>query len=1621
MATQSSQQSYDPIVSISSSIGVPRQMSKSLDQFTAELLASIKWTDYDAVPEEIYKVLVEQCFAFVQQRPVHQSKLMIDNHKFVEDSNLAYDSFTVINLLNDDVPFLLDSVLGELQARGITVHMVLHPIITVKRDSTGKLLSLHDAMEQGGPDIHKESFISLHVEELSSSVIAELETALMGLMKRVQMVVQDWLPMRNRLTSVASGLSNNTVKVSLDQLSESIQFLRWALDNNFTFLGMREYVLKGKSSTAQLKPKKGTGLGMLRDVDMKVLRRGKELSHMTPEVRKFFFSPEPIIIAKANIKSDIHRRSYMDYIGVKLYNQSGELAGELRVVGLFTSSAYSSRVSTIPLLRQKLDFVLDTSGSARESHTGKALTNIIETFPRDELFQISNMMLASYAKEIETLDHAPRVKVLKRVDEFDRFVSLLVYMPRDRFSTTIRENVGEFLAKQYNGRVSAFYPYFAEAPYVRIHYIIGRDTGKTPQRSTKLLEEGIREISRRWEDRMQVAISEIHEGDETDILLEQYRSAFPVGYQENYGTERLLDDIHIIEEMDENRPTAVAFHSSSSGKREQVEVTLYNLGEAIPLSRRVPIFENLGFNVIDERSYMIVPDKGEGQPPVCQHIMRLETRSGAALNLDTLRVPLTEAFMAVWSGRAADDRYNELITLTAMPWQDAAIIRGLSHYLRQINVPYDQSYLSQVMVRYPQLARKLIELFHARFDPQKQKTSSRKVKALSNKIEAALEDIPSLDEDQIIRHFRNLMMAMLRTNVYQLSADAEEPQTMAFKFDSHQVEGMPEPCPFREIFVYSPKVEGVHLRFGKVARGGLRWSDRPQDFRTEVLGLVKAQLVKNSVIVPTGSKGGFVPKDMPDEPSREEFMAYGIKAYKAFISGLLSITDNLEGKKIIPPQNTVRYDDDDPYLVVAADKGTASFSDIANEISTEHGFWLGDAFASGGSQGYDHKKMGITARGAFEAVKRHFREMDINIEQDPYTVIGVGDMSGDVFGNGMLLSKATKLVAAFDHRDIFIDPNPNPKTSFTERKRLFDIGRSSWQDYNKKLISKGGGVFSRSLKSIPLSDEMRALLKVEAKALSPNELLKAVLRAEADLLWFGGIGTYVRGSSESNADVGDRANDIIRVGANELNVKVIGEGANLGITQAGRMDFAADGGRVNTDAIDNSAGVNSSDLEVNIKIALGQAVSAGRLTGERRNKVLSSMTDAVASRCLVNNYRQSLSLTLDQTAGLSDIGFQQRLMRELEAKGLMNRAIEELPDDVALAERIDSGASLSRPELATLTGFAKIDLFNSLAEQEIIEDPFFNEMLKDYFPAKMQKDFARDIRSHPLRREIIATQLTNDIINRGGVTMALRLLNESGRESGDLAMAYSMANAVLELDDCFAAMDALDNKIPSELQIELYSKLRFITQRKTAWFLSNGDVEAGLRGEIKAYKAGLKRYTATLNKRGGTKQSAAKTGAGESRGANGAIASAEVDALVSRGLPIETARMIAKLSLLSEGLDVVLAARRAELDVAKLTVVDQALDGALHLGALMRAAENVPVVDVYDRWALNALVSRVQAARRELQIKVGMAGSGFEDWAETMQPALSRAGAGITEILDSGDVSLSKLIVAVGQVDELGR
>ncbi|MGI9413572.1 MAG: NAD-glutamate dehydrogenase, partial [Hyphomicrobiales bacterium] len=949
----------------------------------------------------------------------------------------------------------------------------------------------------------------------------------------------------------------------------------------------------------------------------------------------------------------------------------------------------------------------------------------------------------------------------------------LAFIPRDRFNTRVRVNVGELLAKAYDGGVSAFYPAFPEGSLVRVHYIIGRVEGATPSPDVAELELQVLEIVKTWDDRLGEAIAAHCEPDQAAALKNCYVNAFSGAYQEAFEPAQALGDIDHIEGLTAEGDLGIDFYRGPNDAETRLRLKIYHMGEPIALSDRLPILENMGLRAIDERSYK-VSCAGDGEVAIVWiHEIALEAAEGEGIKLDTVKPALEACFLAVWRGDAENDTYNSLVLKKNLAWRDVSMLRACGKYLRQTGLAFSARYVESTLISYSDIAALLVNLFYARFGLDgAAKARDGAQKRILSKIETKLQDVPSLDQDRILRRFANLITVALRTNYFQTAEDGTHRPAIAIKIRSKEVDGLPEPRPYAEIFVYSPDVEGVHLRFGMIARGGLRWSDRPEDFRTEVLGLVKAQQVKNAVIVPVGAKGGFVPKHLGQATTREEFLNEGVRCYMMFISSLLDVTDNLDGAKLVPPKEVVRHDGDDPYLVVAADKGTATFSDIANGISDDRGHWLSDAFASGGSAGYDHKKMGITARGGWEAVKRHFREMDRDIQTTPFTVIGVGDMSGDVFGNGMLLSKQTKLLAAFDHRDIIIDPDPDPAASYKERKRLFNTPGTTWADYDAKLISKGGGVFSRSLKSIGLSDQIRALTGLTGKQAAPLELIQALLKSEADLLWFGGIGTYIRASTETDDDAGDRANDAVRITAKELRVKVIGEGANLGLTQRSRIEFALNGGRVNTDAVDNSAGVNSSDVEVNIKITLGAAEAAGKLTRPARNKLLAEMTDEVAALCLRNNYVQTLALTLIETRGLAEIGFQSRLMRKLEHAGELDRAIEFLPDEADMVEREAQSSPLTRPELSVLLAYAKITLFDRLLASKVPDDPYLESDLMRYFPTRLQDKYPDEIRGHRLRREIIATMLANSMINRGGASFINRIIDETGADEAAIATAY---------------------------------------------------------------------------------------------------------------------------------------------------------------------------------------------------------------------------------------------------------
>ncbi len=1439
----------------------------------------------------------------------------------------------------------------------------------------------------------------------------EIVETLRGVLGEVRLAVQDWKPMLERVNGLVAELKTNPPPLPVDEIAEAIQFLQWLLADNFTFIGMRDYVFDGRD----LAPNFDSGLGIMRSRELRVLGRGHEQLEFTPEIMAFLKEPRPLIIAKANIHSHVHRRVYLDYVGVKRFDAAGNLAGEFRIVGLFTSTAYTRSAHSIPYLRRKIGHVEERAGFDSHSHFGKTLATVLEHYPRDELFQIDEETLFHFALAIMQLDERPRVRVLARRDRFDRFVSVLVFVPRERYDSAIRAKIGDYLASAFVGRVSAFYPFFPEGPLVRVHFIIGRTDGATPEVDRVTLEDAISGIVRTWSDGLMQALSLTHAPEAARALFERYREAFSHGFQDTYAPSVAANDIRVIEGLDEKRLLGVDFHHRLEEEQRAVGLKIWSFGRPLPLSERVPVLENMGFRVVDERTFHIA-QKRDGAHTVWFHDMLLERRDGTAIELDKGKARLEAAFLMVMRGAAENDGYNALTLAGGLGWRDVALIRALSRYLRQIRVPYSQDYMWATLVKHFVIVDDIVELFYARFDPRPAAAEDReaKQKAIVEGIEQELQNVQSLDEDRILRHFVNVVQSAIRTNFFQTDAEGQPKAMIAVKFKSGEITDLPLPRPLYEISVYSPRVEGVHLRFGKVARGGIRWSDRPQDFRTEILGLVKAQQVKNAVIVPVGAKGGFVPKHMPMGATRDQVQAEGIATYKLFIGTMLDITDNYAPDgKIIPPADVVRHEGDDPYLVVAADKGTATFSDIANGLSIEHDYWLGDAFASGGSAGYDHKAMGITARGAWEAVKRHFREMDIDIGVTPFTAVGVGDMSGDVFGNGMLRETTTKLVAAFDHRDIFIDPDPDPAASFKERQRMFQLPRSSWQDYDKTLISKGGGVYPRASKEIRLSPEARKRFDV-AEAVTPQQLMKAILTAKVDLLFFGGIGTYVRASSESDEAAGDRANDSIRITGDDLRVKVIGEGANLGMTQRGRVEAALNGVRLNTDAIDNSAGVNTSDVEVNIKVALSPLLRSGALTIEARNALLVEMTDEVARLVLRNNYQQTLALSLAQRRGLEDMGFQQRLMQTLETRGELDRAVEFLPDEVALADRRKRNAALTRPELSVLLAYAKLSLYNELLGSTVPDDPFLSRELERYFPKEMSERYDDALHKHRLRREIIATQLTNSMINRGGATLIVRIADQTGAAPAAIAAAFAAVRNSYGLIELNGEIDGLDNKIAGKTQLDLYAVVQDLLLDRLVWFLRNVDLKQGLEKIVAHYKEGIAQVAAALD------SALSKQAAG--------VRNTRVEHLTKAGVPEALALRLANLPLLKAATDIVFVADRAQKPVAEVTATYFATEAYFQLDRVAGAVPGIVVSDYFDRLALDRALDSIGDAERRLTAAMvgngqgsGIAGAGaVDEWIKPRQAEVERIRAAIHEIAGSG-LTLSKLLVAASLLGDLAR
>ncbi|MDR3373060.1 MAG: NAD-glutamate dehydrogenase [Ancalomicrobiaceae bacterium] len=1516
---------------------------------------------------------------------------------------------TIIEIVNDDMPFLLASVLGELIEAGSDIRLVLHPIFAVERDAGGRLVRV-GAPSNGKGRLARESFIHIHVARLAEEKGRALTEALNRALTDVRLAVADWRQMLDGLEEALDELKARAKRDDSAADREALEFLKWLKDDNFLFLGTRRYrtVEAGAEIVAERVPE--SGLGVLRDPSVRVLSHGAENLNTSAALRAFLASSDALIVSKSNLLSRVHRRAPMDFVGVKLFNKKGKLTGELRIVGLFTSTAYTRPVKTIPLIRAKVDEIVLRAGFDPKSHSGKALSTVLEFYPRDELFQIDIDTLFDFGMRILALGEHPRARTLVHRDPFDRFVSALVYVPRDRYTTEARIRIGDCLEKAFDGRVTAFQPSFPEGSLARVQFVLSRADGLIPAVDDVDLEEAIADLIRTWGDRLVDALRARHPHAEADRLVARYGEAFGGAYREAYGAEIAVSDIAVIEALGAHGAApgpAIDFYQPQQGAgSRELALKLYHPDRPIQLTDRVPILENMGLRVIDERTYSIAPTD---RPLVYLHDMTLERADGAAVALDpVLDVRLEQLFGAVWAGRAENDGFNGLALSAGLDWQKIAIIRAYARYLRQVGVPYSQDYIWGATARYPVIAARLVELFVIRFDPGRPgKDREAAAATLTRKIEGQLADVASLDDDAILRRLLNAIGATVRTNWFR-SVDSDPlADTHAFKIDAHGITALPEPKPFREIWVYGPRVEGIHMRFGKVARGGLRWSDRAQDFRTEVLGLVKAQQVKNAVIVPVGAKGGFFPKGLKPGMARDAWLREGTAAYEIFVGSLLSLTDTIGAEGIVPPARVVAYEDADPYLVVAADKGTATFSDTANAIAEARGFWLGDAFASGGSAGYDHKKMGITARGAFEAVKRHFREMDIDIATRQISVIGVGDMSGDVFGNGMLLVPTLRLIAAFDHRDIFIDPNPDVAASLDERRRLFDLPRSSWADYDRSVISAGGGVFPRSAKSIPLSQQARAALGIASDEASPAEVMRAILKAEADLLWFGGIGTYVRASSEANEACGDRANDALRVAARELRAKVVGEGANLGMTQRARIEFNLNGGRCNSDAIDNSAGVNCSDVEVNVKIAFGNAMRAGRIDRPERNRIMTAMTDEVATIVLRNNYTQTLAISVAALQGLEDFGQQRRLIGQLERSGRLDRGVEAIPDEATLDERARSGTGLTRAELGVLLAYAKLWVKDELVQSDVPDDAYLKTTLIDYFAPRMRGEFAEAILGHRLAREIVATSLTNALVDRGGATLVVRVANQTGADVAAIVRAFVAAREIHKLDQLFAEIDGLDNRVAGALQLDLYRRVQGLLLNAIVWLTRTVDFSAGIGEVVERFGEAVTAIVPEL-----PALTPLSLGAGPAE---------EIGRLTAAGVPEDLAIRLGHLSLEAAIGDIVLIAEGSGQDRALAAEAYFQVADAFRIVRLERLSQSIPITDYYDGLALDRARGDLSDAHRALTRTVLEEVGGLSGWMEANRSEVGRALAQVGELTAAERLTVSRFTVATGMIADLAR
>lgn len=1593
----------------------------------------------DRDPVDVFGAALSH-YRIAETRP--QGKASVRVHTPTVEENGWTSSHSVVEVVTDDMPFLVDSVTNELSRHGRGIHVVIHPQVVVRRDVTGKLIEIlgpdcdaHGPRTERPHDSLVESWIHVEIDrETDKADLKQITADLQRVLSDVRESVEDWEKMRDAALRIAEDLPKEPTAPDLREyeLEEARELLRWLADDHFTFLGYREYNLVDGDSLAAVP---GTGLGILRSDPH---HSGKDDGHpvspsfnrLPADARAKAREHRLLVLTKANSRSTVHRPSYLDYVGVKKFDADGNVVGERRFLGLFSSAAYTESVRRVPVIRRKVVEVLEGAGFAPSSHDGRDLLQILETYPRDELFQTPVDQLQAIATSVLYLQERRRLRLYLRQDEYGRYYSALVYLPRDRYTTGVRLRLIAILQEELDGISVDFTAWNTESILSRIHFVVrvpqGTELPKLTDADVERIEARLVEAARSWADGFGEALTAELGEERAAELLRKYGTSFPEGYKADHSPRAAVADLCHLERLSaSDREFALSLYEPVGAGPGERRFKIYKAGEQVSLSAVLPVLQRLGVEVTDERPYELrcsdrtnawiydfglrMPASGNGD-------------STAGYLGDDARERFQEAFAAVWQGDAENDNFNTLVLSAGLTWRQAVVLRAYAKYLRQAGATFSQDYMEDTLRNNVHTTRLLISLFEARMSPGRQSAGSELVDAMLEELDGALDQVASLDEDRILRSFLTLIKATLRTNFFQLNNVGEQHAYVSMKFDPQAIPDLPAPRPAFEIWVYSPRVEGVHLRFGKVARGGLRWSDRREDFRTEILGLVKAQMVKNTVIVPVGAKGGFVAKNLPD-PSvdRDAWLAEGIASYKIFISALLDITDNMVGGEVVHPKAVVRHDEDDTYLVVAADKGTATFSDIANGVAEAYGFWLGDAFASGGSAGYDHKGMGITARGAWESVKRHFRELGHDTQTQDFTVVGVGDMSGDVFGNGMLLSEHIRLVAAFDHRHIFIDPEPDAATSYAERRRLFELPRSSWADYDTSLLSAGGGIHPRSAKAIPVNAHVREALGIEAGVtkMTPADLMKAILQSPVDLLWNGGIGTYVKATAETHADVGDKANDAIRVNGADVRAQVIGEGGNLGLTQLGRIEFArsgagGEGGKINTDAIDNSAGVDTSDHEVNIKILLNAVVADGDLTVKQRNKFLAAMTDEVGRLVLRNNYAQNVALANGAAQAPSLLHAQQRFMRRLGRDGLLDRGLEFLPNDRQIRELLNNGKGLTQPELAVLFAYTKITVADELIHTELPDDPYLDRLLHAYFPGALLAKFPEQVDGHALRREIITTVLVNDTVNSGGSTFLHRLREETGASLEEIVRAQLAAREIFGLAGVWDAVEALDNEVAADVQTRVRLHSRRLVERGTRWLLNNRPQPLQITETIEFFAERVEQVWSDLAKL--------------VRGADLEWYEAVMAELIGEGVPEELAAKVAGFSSAFPTLDIVAISDRTGVEPLAVAEVYYDLADRLDITKLMDRIIELPRADRWQSMARASIREDLFSAHAALTADVLAVGNGtsspeerFKAWEDKNAAIIGRARTTLEEIQGSDDFDLANLSVAMRTMRSLLR